>query len=1393
MAVIKNVTIAWDFPGDTGTLSGFDVRICLAHKEPEDVGATIASGTASSASSSTTLNNVSLEVGTSYKAWVRSSYGTTKGHWIATGATFTPDFSGSVDASEVTEMGFSHKEGGENGFTTGTHTNTESVQGVVSLSSGQNTGNWESPEHSLALVTDLSTSDVRWTIKRDDYYHDYVAPTTQDGLRNNDDFTVTDIDTDIYMQRGRRIFSMKTYESGDENQVKIEVASASETKTTGILDYKAKTTASISDVIPNNRTFLGSSFQGSGGIKFQDKMYFFGGYGGSLLADCVVTDLAGKTIETISMASVGGRYTHVNAIWNGKIYLFYGYKTATTNEVVEFDPFNKTFTLITTDTNKPSSRSNVVGGIIGNYFYLFGGYVSGAVSELWRRDMTTGVWTQLTSAGTAVYQPVCWTYNNKLYFFGGITGTGSTATNVIQIYNTTNSTWETTLTLHKISARGYCGYAITDHDSVLIYGGLLNATYYDDFYELFFDDLSINKFAALSGVTARQGASCWYADGYFYISNGYNASGGYKSETYRRGPFDRNEQHELSVVVPGRFDISVKREGGQNLASFNPKCRVKAEWVSATGAEYLLSNFRVYKRDGTTIFDGSNATNLLANGTASNVKADGNDLSNDYTHNATTYYYPRPSTYNTAQADDCSTGTSGFWFYAKIYLDGSTYKGGVIFSGYETGTTTDYADGWRFYVRYDTGISKNVVEFTYDKGADSLANTLSKSGALVSGWNEILLTSQHNSTISLIVNNTTAATTSVYAETMTFTTSTARWFEDRLGTYEAFTGTPFREIHFHNNYSTAPSPGRTTLLGPGYGSVVCFSAEGAESNITTFDVHLGGSYYTTISCNSFSTATQAYNSPVAVPEFRNGSWESNEIAVPYVDLDSCFAQGQVSNTTYVKLYVKKSEDGTTWSSYVEIPNNTPKLCFPDFVTYKWFFSDISILGLQEFVNDNYLVETNIYNGTSWLGWKTPAVRSTIPDVNNLSLVNIANCKYKFRVSFTRDRFGGEAELMYVSSRIGYVKAFASESGATNDSLWRHPDDYLYLDGGMVHASSRITVGDSNIIIDGKSDDNRQNAIYVAPDGGPGGLTGFGGAAQDYVKLHSGDIEFFYAVNGEHYPYKSLQRLEYGTAFSNVWQTLSGYWKAVPKIMVYPSSVVLFDVDYVAQTQIFSCNVTDIEEYPIDSKIYRFKVEARTDADPQQTSIIVGTTYNGSVSEWESAFNFTVTESAKTIKINISNTNCTDYYTYTSGSNATKYHAVSQAEISLRVYSNGSWSTETTRIGDGLLSSVTLTTMITQFEIAIHPTGTPAETFSESYINCYTQDQSSTLRYLYGYLPGNPTPQYLGFSSYTGSYWPYPWQQWTHDSKTFRLNSYDAILSAGTAVISNSPLNYIAIG
>ena len=186
---------------------------------------------------------------------------------------------------------------------------------------------------------------------------------------------------------------------------------------------------------------------------------------------------------------------------------------------------------------------------------------------------------------------------------------------------------------------------------------------------------------------------------------------------------------------------------------------------------------------------------------------------------------------------------------------------------------------------------------------------------------------------------------------------------------------------------------------------------------------------------------------------------------------------------------------------------------------------------------------------------------------------------------------------------------------------------------------------------------------------------------DYVELSQADINFNYydSVNEEYRTYKTLRRIETGSAASGATVTLPGIWKSTPNIVVTPLSMPVFDVDAVAQDQKVMFSASNIQETSSGSRVYTFVPTATlnyaSNTVTETTDITkTGTSYNSAITSDTTNLPLNV----RSLTVNVFMDSYGYYVSYNANDYiATVYIYTTSDTITLHYYTNGGWLTQST--------------------------------------------------------------------------------------------------------------------
>ncbi|MFA5031376.1 MAG: kelch repeat-containing protein, partial [Patescibacteria group bacterium] len=111
------------------------------------------------------------------------------------------------------------------------------------------------------------------------------------------------------------------------------------------------------------------------------------------------------------------------SLYNGVIHIWSGYPD-TTNRYAKYDIATNTWSYVTMPSTKAHYRYGHGGGIIGDYFYIFGGrYSTTYYNDTWRYDIAANTWLNMSPAspptGRYMIDKQSVVYDEKLYVLGG--------------------------------------------------------------------------------------------------------------------------------------------------------------------------------------------------------------------------------------------------------------------------------------------------------------------------------------------------------------------------------------------------------------------------------------------------------------------------------------------------------------------------------------------------------------------------------------------------------------------------------------------------------------------------------------------------------------------------------------------------------------------------------------------------------------------------------------------------------------------------------------------------------------------------------------------------------------------------------------------------------------
>ena len=175
--------------------------------------------------------------------------------------------------------------------------------------------------------------------------------------------------------------------------------------------------------------------------------------------------------------------------------------------------------------------------------------------------------------------------------------------------------------------------------------------------------------------------------------------------------------------------------------------------------------------------------------------------------------------------------------------------------------------------------------------------------------------------------------------------------------------------------------------------------------------------------------------------------------------------------------------------------------------------------------------------------------------------------------------------------------------------------------GTLNAGTSISVGDGAMVLDGNGSLTIYNGDNTVPN-------------RDFAFLSGGELTFQRYFNGAYSEYKSVKKVEYGTADSGTVVTLPGYWKTQPKIIVSPNSLESYDASNNSQSQTWQIFAQNLREDPAASGIYKFDAIAELILSANAGTDNINQSITQSADTWASAI-YQLPANTSEITVNVS--------------------------------------------------------------------------------------------------------------------------------------------------------------
>lgn len=141
------------------------------------------------------------------------------------------------------------------------------------------------------------------------------------------------------------------------------------------------------------------------------------------------------TFTTIPTPTPTSRYDHTVAMYNDKLYIYGGHTPSISSEMLEYN----TSTNVTTAKTSGIAAYHTASVAVNNKVYVYGGLSGSGVtlSDMRYFDIINNSWTTKTT-GLPRWLPTMVVYGNKLYTFGGVNGAPQST---LYEYDITNDSW----------------------------------------------------------------------------------------------------------------------------------------------------------------------------------------------------------------------------------------------------------------------------------------------------------------------------------------------------------------------------------------------------------------------------------------------------------------------------------------------------------------------------------------------------------------------------------------------------------------------------------------------------------------------------------------------------------------------------------------------------------------------------------------------------------------------------------------------------------------------------------------------------------------------------------------------------------------------------------------
>ena len=242
----------------------------------------------------------------------------------------------------------------------------------------------------------------------------------------------------------------------------------------------------IKGILPGPRS-------GAASVVVGNKLYVFGGYGGSgRLADFFEYDFETKTFHEVHTAgdSPGVRENNGVVLYKNRLYIFGGYNgNDWLNDFHEFDLQTRVWSKVEPDGECPSPRFGYVAVRFSDSFIIFGGYDGTTwLNDMHEHNFLTKKWAPIHPTGTIPSVRSCpsWTtHHSSCFIFGGYDGVQRM--NDFFEYRCDTQVWSTVHGSGPVPSPRYFHACIMYRNQMYVFGGYNGAHRLNDMYCFDFD------------------------------------------------------------------------------------------------------------------------------------------------------------------------------------------------------------------------------------------------------------------------------------------------------------------------------------------------------------------------------------------------------------------------------------------------------------------------------------------------------------------------------------------------------------------------------------------------------------------------------------------------------------------------------------------------------------------------------------------------------------------------------------------------------------------------------------------------------------------------------------------------------------------------------------------